>query len=53
MRLRRASIILILAAVPTFVVPRPILAQGHGNAHGQSNALSGRFTIAAGAWSLP
>src|SRR5207247_7839394 len=38
MRLRRASIILILAAVPTFVVPRPILAQGHGNAHGQSNA---------------
>ncbi|PYR75164.1 MAG: hypothetical protein DMF86_15995 [Acidobacteria bacterium] len=38
MRLRRASIILILAAVPTFVMPRPILAQGHGNAHGQSNA---------------
>jgi hypothetical protein len=32
MQLRRASIILILAAVPTFFVPRPVLAQGHGNA---------------------
>ena len=43
MRLRRASIILIMAAAPTFFVPRSILAQGHGNAHGQSNAL--RFEI--------
>jgi hypothetical protein len=33
---RRASIILILAAVPTFFVAKPVLAQGHGHGHGAS-----------------